>query len=99
MNLKEAWKKWHQLQLNGDPDICPHKAWEEVAFEAGWEAAIAAVKESGPVAEVHPNNIRPSENNRPWCREVLLYSGNSPHDFLDGKNYRIPLYRLPEVKS
>ena len=29
--------EWHHRQLNGDPDNCPHEAWERKA----WEAALS----------------------------------------------------------
>lgn len=90
--MREAFEKWWKVYtFNAE-----HKERMHVAFDCGYQAAIANVKAGGPVAEVHPNNIRPSEDSNPWCREVLLYSGNSPYDFLDGKNYRVKLYKLPE---
>jgi hypothetical protein len=50
-----------------------------------------------PVAEVHRSHLRPGEDGRHWCREVLLYSGNSPHDYIRGENYRVKLYAAPPV--
>lgn len=55
------------------------------------------VASAEPVCEVHPNHLRPST--QPWCREVLLYSGNHPGDHLDGKNYRVKLYTEPQPCS
>lgn len=34
--------EWHQKQLNGDADNCPHEAWERKA----WDAAILAEREA-----------------------------------------------------
>ena len=36
MNFKE----WHNKQLSGDPDTCPHKDWEKVAWNAAIDEAI-----------------------------------------------------------
>jgi len=33
--------EWHKKQLGGDPDNCPHEAWERKA----WEAATKAERE------------------------------------------------------
>lgn len=59
-------------------------------------AAITEAERQEPVAETHPNNLRKTVGGDHWCREVLLYSGNSPHDFFDGKNYRVKLYTTPQ---
>jgi hypothetical protein len=58
-------------------------------------ALVAELAKQGPVAEVHAAHLRKAENGEAWCREVLLYSGNNPGDFLDGKNYRVKLYTAP----
>ena len=34
--------EWHQKQLDGDTDNCPHEAWERTA----WDAAILAEREA-----------------------------------------------------
>ena len=61
------------------------------------EAAVRAeLAGQEPVAEVHPEHIR--DNGKPWCREVLLYSGNNPGDYLNGVNTRVKLYAAPVVQ-
>ena len=66
---------------------------------AAWRAALAAQPadaQQEPVAEVHAAHLRPYDGSGGhWCREVLLYSGNNPHDWLDGKNTRVKLYATP----
>jgi len=62
------------------------------AYDAGRASVLA---EGEPVAEVHKNHLLPAENGKHWCREVLLYSGNNPGDFLNGKNTRVKLYTHP----
>lgn len=58
------------------------------------EAELERLRAAEPVAEVHRRHLLASDqNDGHWCREVLLYSGNSPHDWLDGKNTRVKLYR------
>lgn len=42
--------EWHKKQLGGDPDNCPHEAWERKA----WEAATKAEREAcAKVCESH----------------------------------------------
>lgn len=62
-------------------------------------AELAALKTQEPVAEVHPTHLRASESiaSPHWCREVLLYSGNSPHD-KGGQLERVKLYAAPTVQ-
>lgn len=43
-----------------------------------------------PVASVHPNNL--AATGKPWCREVLLYSGDNTGDWPEK---RVPLYAAP----
>jgi len=64
----------------------------------GCDTAEEFKKQAGePVAEVHPSHLLPTTGWNPhWCREVLLYSGNNPGDFLDGKNTRVKLYTTPQ---
>lgn len=52
-----------------------------------------------PVAELHPNHLRPQPEQAHWCREVLLYSGDSPHDFLNGENSRVKLYTADQLRQ
>ena len=35
--------EWHDAQLNGDPDRCPHEEWERKAWLAGRKAALLEV--------------------------------------------------------
>jgi hypothetical protein len=55
------------------------------------------IQNQEPVAEVHASHLKPAEIGDHWCRVVALYSGNSPHDFLSGKNTRVKLYAKPFV--
>jgi len=77
------------------------KGWdlERVALLRKLRAALAAQPadaQQEPVAEVHAAHLRPYDGSGGhWCREVLLYSGNNPHDWLDGKNTRVKLYATP----
>jgi hypothetical protein len=64
--------------------------------------AITAIKQAlaqpapvQPVAQVHPNHLKPTKDGERWCREVLLYSGNHDGDLLNGENYRVKLYTTP----
>ena len=70
---------------------------DAIAFAHRLVAELAKGQE--PVAETHPNNIRKDVGVEHWCREVLLYSGNSPHDWLDGENYRTKLYAAPVIPA
>lgn len=55
----------------------------------------ALEQQAEPVAQVHPNHLKQSADGNPWCREVLLYSGNHEGDLLNGENYRVKLYTTP----
>ena len=71
--------------LAAQPADCGNTPYDEGPFTLAQPAE--------PVAEVHAAHLRSSdENGGHWCREVLLYSGNSPHDWLNGKNTRVKLY-------
>lgn len=73
--LREAFEKW--LENNGYEGVV------QDAFEAGWQAAIAAVKGGGFVASV----------NRGWLTGHVHTEDAFCESQIDGW---IPLYRLPE---
>ena len=42
---RKQFEEWHDQQLNGDPDNCPHKEWEFHAWQAAWNRRAEAVPE------------------------------------------------------
>lgn len=52
-----------------------------------------------PVAQVHPNHLKPTDDGKPWCRVVALYSGDHNGDLLNGENYRVKLYTAPPQRK
>lgn len=55
MNFEE----WHDKQLNGDPDTCPHKDWERFAWDAALEEAAKVVEQNGAwYGKAYAKNIR-----------------------------------------
>jgi hypothetical protein len=48
----------------------------------------------GVVAQLHPNQFKPSPEGSEWCREILLYSPNNEGDKLRGVNQRVKLYAI-----
>ena len=80
--------------LEAGTDVDPIFAGEtEVALRA---ALVEPVK---PVAQVHPNHLKPTDDGKPWCREVLLYSGDHNGDLSKGENYRVKLYTAPPQRK
>mgnify|MGYP003515820004 FL=1 len=75
MNMREAFEKWCSIPY--------HKELKREAFEAGYAAAIEAVKAGGPVGWVHPC----------YLKAGALGLDVSPVQF--GPE-QIPLYKLPE---
>ena len=67
----------------------------KMAADAIREATPPAAPVQEPVAQVHPNHLKPTKDGERWCREVLLYSGNHDGDLLNGENYRVKLYTTP----
>ena len=58
-----------------------------------------AVGAGEPVAQTLPGNLELYEGRTPWCRQVLLYSGDNNGDLLRGKNIRVPLYTADQVAA
>jgi hypothetical protein len=52
---------WHMKQLAGDPDNCPHEAWERVAWRAARDETLNAVL----------RGLR-SEDDSPQLRAIIL---------------------------
>lgn len=79
-----------------EPDPGEYHGWvlREVLFEKG-EPVGHREPVQEPVAQVHPNYLKPTDDGKPWCREVLLYSGDHNGDLFKGENYRVKLYTAP----
>lgn len=80
--MREAWEYWNMTLEDNWP-------YTEEAFEAGFQAAIAAVKEGGPVGYQSP--LR-------YGSQLTFPKPNPPPEWDDFYNdwFCIPLYKLPE---
>lgn len=66
LEVIRAAEDWHHAQLGGDPENCPHKAWEIRAFTDGvaWERAR--------VARLAPEQPEPFQQRvQPWMMECF----------------------------
>jgi len=61
-------------------------------------ADFLKMHEGEAVAEMHPDHLKPAPDGEHWCREVLLYSGGSPHD-QHGTQKRAKLFLTPQTQE
>lgn len=61
-------------------------------------ADFLKANEGKAVAEMHPDHLKPAPDGEHWCREVLLYSGGSPHD-QHGTQKRAKLFLTPQPQE
>ena len=78
-----------------EPVLAPAPCYCKHCKQYTIEEPLPAEPVQEPVAQVHPNHLKPTDDGKPWCREVLLYSGDHNGDLSKGENYRVKLYTAP----
>lgn len=72
--MRQEFEAWHLTQLAGDPDNCPHEAWEWKAWQAS-RAAMVPMTEADAVALVRKSYEAEAHGDQWLIRAVEAHHG------------------------